>query len=114
MSSCSKRTRHPRFHIGESLLPFNLPLLKRLGVDKADRRHRPAEVGRGFRLSLASAQRSLSNSAMPGIKACPRRSRFRRSEFDHILMRKAAANGARVLEGWRVIELDLEQADGAR
>ena len=29
-----EKDRHPRFHIGESLLPFNLPLLKRLGVDK--------------------------------------------------------------------------------
>ena len=27
-----EKTRHPRFHIGESLLPANLPLLKELGV----------------------------------------------------------------------------------
>ena len=26
------RARHPRFHIGESLLPANLPLFERLGV----------------------------------------------------------------------------------
>ena len=30
--SCWRRTRHPRFHIGESLLPMNLPILERLGV----------------------------------------------------------------------------------
>ena len=27
-----EKDRHPRFHIGESLLPANLPLLERLGV----------------------------------------------------------------------------------
>jgi 2-polyprenyl-6-methoxyphenol hydroxylase-like FAD-dependent oxidoreductase len=27
-----EKDRHPRFHIGESLLPFNVPLLERLGV----------------------------------------------------------------------------------
>ena len=27
-----EKDRHPRFHIGESLLPMNLPILQRLGV----------------------------------------------------------------------------------
>src|SRR5882757_11066281 len=27
-----EKSRHPRFHIGESLLPANLPLFERLGV----------------------------------------------------------------------------------
>src|ERR1700723_271519 len=27
-----EKARHPRFHIGESLLPANLPILERLGV----------------------------------------------------------------------------------
>ncbi|HEY5083329.1 MAG TPA: FAD-dependent monooxygenase, partial [Rhizomicrobium sp.] len=27
-----EKDRHPRFHIGESLLPLNMPLLERLGV----------------------------------------------------------------------------------
>ena len=27
-----EKNRHPRFHIGESLLPANLPLFERLGV----------------------------------------------------------------------------------
>ena len=28
-----EKAHHPRFHIGESLLPMNLPLFERLGVD---------------------------------------------------------------------------------
>ena len=27
-----EKARHPRFHIGESLLPANLPLFRRLGL----------------------------------------------------------------------------------
>ena len=27
-----EKFRHPRFHIGESLLPFNMPLFEQLGV----------------------------------------------------------------------------------
>ena len=27
-----EKAHHPRFHIGESLLPMNLPLFERLGV----------------------------------------------------------------------------------
>ena len=27
-----EKDRHPRFHIGESLLPFNMPIFERLGV----------------------------------------------------------------------------------
>ena len=27
-----EKARHPRFHIGESLLPANLPLFERLGI----------------------------------------------------------------------------------
>ena len=27
-----ERDHHPRFHIGESLLPANMPIIERLGV----------------------------------------------------------------------------------
>src|SRR5271170_6412194 len=29
-----EKSRHPRFHIGESLLPLNMPLFEKLGVAK--------------------------------------------------------------------------------
>ena len=31
-----EKEHHPRFHIGESLLPMNLPILESLGVIDAD------------------------------------------------------------------------------
>src|SRR5262249_31785280 len=30
-----ERDRHPRFHIGESLLPMNMPIVERLGLGEA-------------------------------------------------------------------------------
>ena len=41
-----EKGRHPRFHIGESLLPMNLPILQRLGVLEQVRAigtHKPGE-----------------------------------------------------------------------
>jgi flavin-dependent dehydrogenase len=35
----------------------------------------------------------------------------RRSEFDHLLLKNAAAKGVQVVEGWRVTALDLDQGD---
>lgn len=107
-----EKDRHPRFHIGESLLPFNLPLLKRLGVDKEVDRIGLPKWGVDF--VSPSHQRTVAfEFGDAWDKSLPSAFQVRRSEFDHILIRKAAANGARVQEGWRVAELDLEQADGA-
>lgn len=106
-----EKDRHPRFHIGESLLPFNMPLLKRLGVDKEIDRIGLPKWGVDF--VSPSHQRTVAfEFGDAWDKSLPSAFQVRRSEFDHILIRKAAANGARVLEGWRVVELDLERADG--
>ena len=51
-----EKSRHPRFHIGESLLPMNIPILERLGVlEEVDRigvrkpaADFPADNERGF------------------------------------------------------------------
>ena len=105
-----EKERHPRFHIGESLLPFNLPLLKRLGVDKEGDRIGLPKWGVDF--VSPSHQRTVAfEFGDAWDKSLPSAFQVRRSEFDHILIRKAAANGVRVLEGWRVVELDLERAD---
>jgi flavin-dependent dehydrogenase len=44
-------------------------------------------------------------------KSLPSSFQVRRSEFDHILIRNAAAKGARVIEGCRVTKLDLDHDD---
>ncbi|MBF8292086.1 MAG: monooxygenase FAD-binding protein, partial [Steroidobacteraceae bacterium] len=43
-----ERDRHPRFHIGESLLPANMPILERLGVLEDVRRIGILKLGADF------------------------------------------------------------------
>jgi flavin-dependent dehydrogenase len=106
-----EKDRHPRFHIGESLLPFNLPLLERLGVaDKVERIGLP-KWGVDF-VSPAHRRTVTFEFADAWDKSLPSSFQVRRSEFDHILIRNAAAKGARVQEGCRVTELDLDHAAG--
>ncbi len=102
---------HPRFHIGESLLPFNLPLLQRLGVADQIQRIGLTKWGVDF-VSPAHRRTVTFEFADAWNKSLPYSYQVRRSEFDHILIRNAAAKGARVIEGWRVTELDLDHADG--
>jgi flavin-dependent dehydrogenase len=102
---------HPRFHIGESLLPFNIPLLQRLGV--ADQIQRIGLPKWGVDFVSPTHRRTVTfEFADAWNKTLPYSFQVRRSEFDHVLIRNAAAKGARVIEGWRVTELDLDQAGG--
>lgn len=103
---------HPRFHIGESLLPANLPLLEKLGVraeieaiglEKWGAEFVAPEGGRGTRFEFAEAM----------DRSMPFAYQVRRSEFDEILFRRAQRAGAETLENCRVREVDLGDRDRA-
>ena len=92
----------PRFHIGESLLPYNVAIFRELGV-------LPAIEAAGFPRKLA-AEFFLGNGSRSN-RFLFRTSRFaresgafsvERSLFDHILLKHARASGADVREGWTV------------
>ena len=102
---------HPRFHIGESLLPLNMPLLARLGVSEAVAAVGMPKWGVDF-VSPAHRRRVAFAFGDAWDKSMPSAFQVRRSEFDHILLRNAAARGARVHEGWRVTDLDFEAEGG--
>jgi 2-polyprenyl-6-methoxyphenol hydroxylase-like FAD-dependent oxidoreductase len=103
---------HPRFHIGESLLPFNIPLLEQLGVREAVERVGMPKFGIEF-VSPNHPKPSLLEFADGWWKEMDYSFQVRRSEFDHILLQNAAAKGARVVEGCRVTELDFVDGGGA-
>src|SRR5579859_3248577 len=106
------KDKHPRFHIGESLLPFNMPLFDKLGVrDEIERVGMP-KFGIEF-VSPNHAQPSLLEFADGWHKDMDYSVQVRRSDFDHILLKNAAAKGARVVEGCRVTELDFIEGGGA-
>lgn len=107
-----EKDRHPRFHIGESLLPLNLPLLERLGV--MDEIERIGMIKYGAEFVSPYHNKSVTfNFANAWHKDLPYSYQVRRSEFDHILLKNAVAKGAAVVEGCRVTEIEFGSASGA-
>ncbi len=97
-----EKDRHPRFHIGESLLPANLPLLEKLGVADEVRAIGMEKWGAEFVSPWHKQSTQTFEFAEAWDKSMPMAYQVRRSEFDHILIRNAAAKGAKVIEGCTV------------
>ncbi len=108
-----EKARHPRFHIGESLLPANLPLLERLGVADAVRAIGMEKWGAEF-ISPWDGRRQEFQFANAWDKTLPMSYQVRRSEFDEILIRRAAAQGADVVEGCCVKDIEFLGDAGVR
>jgi 2-polyprenyl-6-methoxyphenol hydroxylase-like FAD-dependent oxidoreductase len=106
-----EKEHHPRFHIGESLLPANGPLFEQLGVREAVERIGMPKWGVEF-VSPQHAHASRLEFADALDKSMPYAWQVRRSELDQILFRHAAACGAATVEGCRVHTLRFD-ADGA-
>ncbi len=106
-----EKDRHPRFHIGESLLPLNLPLFERLGVAAEIERIGMPKYGAEF-VSPWHEKSVTLDFALALDKSCPSAYQVRRSEFDQILFSNAVRKGARAVEGCRVTGVQLN-ADGA-
>jgi flavin-dependent dehydrogenase len=101
-----EKSRHPRFHIGESLLPANLPIMERLGVAAQVRAIGLEKWGAEF-VSDVDERRQEFRFARGWDKSLPLAYQVRRSEFDEILVRRAAQLGAQVIEGCRVRDVDF-------
>ncbi|HVJ54214.1 MAG TPA: NAD(P)/FAD-dependent oxidoreductase [Aliidongia sp.] len=106
------KDRHPRFHIGESLLPFNMPLFDALGVREEIERMGMPKFGIEF-VSPHHAKPSLLEFRSGWRKEMDYSFQVRRSDFDHILLRNAAAKGAAVVEACRITEIEFPEAGGA-
>ena len=108
-----EKARHPRFHIGESLLPANLPLFDKLGVRAQIEAIGMEKWGAEF-VSPWHDHRQTFQFAEAWDKSMPYAFQVRRSEFDTILIRNAAEKGARVSEGCRVRDVAfLPEGQGA-
>ena len=101
-----EKSRHPRFHIGESLLPANLPLFERLGIAQDVRAVGLPKWGVEFHSPCHDHTQSF-RFADSWRKDQPHSYEVRRSELDAILIRRAAELGAQVLEGHRAREVEL-------
>jgi len=108
---------HPRFHVGESLLPHSLPAFDRLGVHDAIRALPHTLVKPGVIFSSHDGEEQseflFEDSAAPVI---PHAYNVRRDEFDNALLRIAAGRGVEVREGWKAVapEWEGERLAGVR
>ncbi|MDO5623711.1 MAG: NAD(P)/FAD-dependent oxidoreductase [Pseudomonadota bacterium] len=98
---------HPRFHIGESLLPANLPLFERLGVADEVRAIGMPKFGAEF-MSPWHGFKQTFEFAEAWNKQLPHAYQVRRSAFDQILLANAAKAGARVVQRCKVEHVDLD------
>ena len=98
MFTCSKKTPHPRFHIGESLLPQSLPILKRLGVLAEVEQIGIIKYGAEM-ISHRYGRSQMFYFAKAFDESQPYAFEVKRSEFDAILLKNAISKGVTVHEG---------------
>ncbi len=93
---------HPRFHIGESLLPMNLPILDRLGVLEQVRAIGMIKYAAEFSCAAAGSPVQAFRFAEAMDKDHPYAFQVRRSEFDALLFHNCREQGVSVHEGIKV------------
>jgi len=105
-----EKDRHPRFHIGESLLPMNLPILETLGVAEAVKKIAVDKLGAGFstRDQQAGEQTFYFKDALGDCP--PQAYQVHRSEFDKLLFENCVSVGVDALEGVQVKQVRRSMA----
>ncbi|MGE0799119.1 MAG: NAD(P)/FAD-dependent oxidoreductase [Lautropia sp.] len=106
-----EKDRHPRFHIGESLLPGNVELFEQLGIKDEIARIGMPKYGIEF-VRPDLDYRSCVEFADGWNPAVDMAWHVRRSEFDQVLFRHAASAGAIVFEGAKAKDIAFD-GDGA-
>jgi flavin-dependent dehydrogenase len=111
-----EREKFPRYHIGESLLPFTCFPLRRLGLLE---KMQASEFVKKYSVQFVSASGKASQPFYFGRRYEPEVAQtwqVLRSEFDLMLMENARAKGAEILEETTVQELirDDGQTVGVR
>ena len=97
-----EKEHFPRFHIGESLLPYNQAIFRELGL-------LPALEAAGFtkkygaQFHIGNSSKSLKLTFKNGcFTKEPMAFQVERAKFDHLLMNHARSLGAEIREGWTV------------
>lgn len=109
--SLLEREHHPRFHIGESLLPANVRLFEELGVRAQVHAIGMPKWGVQF-VSPQHQHSAFVEFSEAWDKSMPMAWQVRRSELDEILFRHAHEQGAATVEGCNVRHVEFDD-DGA-
>jgi flavin-dependent dehydrogenase len=97
-----EKEHHPRFHIGESLLPMNMPILDRLGVMENIKAIGVPKLGADFTVGNSGDKEQTFYFRDALGTSPPQAFEVRRAEFDHALFEHARTTGATAHEGVRV------------
>jgi flavin-dependent dehydrogenase len=100
-----EKDRHPRFHIGESLLPANLPILDALGVMDKVRALGMLKLGADFPSEEGNYQTFHFRRSLGATP--PHAFQVKREEFDQMLFEHARASGVDAREGVKVEAVEL-------
>ncbi|GMV28119.1 MAG: dehydrogenase/oxidoreductase [Rhodanobacteraceae bacterium] len=105
-----EKDHHPRFHIGESLLPANMPILEELGVLEEVRSIGMLKLGADFP-EVGDRYRTYHFGRALG-RTPPYAFQVKREEYDEILFRNAQRNGVDAREGVKVERVEIRPEGG--
>jgi flavin-dependent dehydrogenase len=100
-----EKAHHPRFHIGESLLPMNLPLFERLGVLDQVRAMGVFKPGADFEADNERGYNTFAFERAIGTSP-PHAYQVWRQDLDEMLFEHARAAGADAREGHEAIAVE--------
>ncbi len=107
-----EKERHPRFHIGESLLPMNMPILERLGVMDEIHSIGVTKLGADFTVGNRGNKEQTFYFKNALGTSPPQAFEVRRSEFDQLLFENSRRNGVGAFEGMKVTKVSTN-TDGS-
>ncbi len=106
-----EKERFPRFHIGESLLPYNRRLFADMGVlETLEREGFPLKTGAQFHVGNGSKCLKLVFRNGHYTREATA-FQVERARFDHLLLQHAQKSGAEVREGFAVSRFDNTSPD---
>ncbi|HWX65019.1 MAG TPA: NAD(P)/FAD-dependent oxidoreductase [Rhodanobacter sp.] len=100
-----EKAHHPRFHIGESLLPMNLPIFERLGVLDKVRAIGVFKPGADFEAKNERGYNTYAFARAIG-NSPPHAYQVWRQDFDKMLYDHARECGADAREGHEVVQVE--------
>lgn len=104
-----EKDHHPRFHIGESLLPMNMPILEKLGLLDEVLKMGVKKNGADFTSPEDESATCAFYFEKAMDKTNPSALQVRRAEFDLLLLERSKAKGTDVREGIKVTDVTFRK-----
>jgi len=95
-----ERDKHPRFHIGESMLPFSEPVVKRLGIDWSE--------GNQFKSGAVFIDEKTGQRMYFPLSVYRKTYQLERGPFDQVLFQNAAKQGVETHQEEKVLEVSCQ------